>query len=74
MIKSVENISVVKAEAHGEKVKTAIQGSYSDIVCLMVELLTQVPEALVGNNAGNQLSVLQGLYLTALNAIREKAK
>lgn len=74
MIKTEKNVPIVGIEAHGEKAETTIRGNYRDVVALTVALLSDVSKALSSDDIGDQASILQALYLTALDELRKKAK
>lgn len=61
-------------EAHGEKVETTIRGNYVDVVALTVALLLGVSKAISSDDIGDQVSILQSLYLVTLDELKEKAK
>lgn len=74
MIKAENNVPIVGIEAHGEKVETTIRGNYVDVVALTVALLLGVSKAISSDDIGDQVSILQSLYLVTLDELKEKAK
>ena len=74
MIKAEKNVPTVGIEAHGEKVETTIRGNYVDVVALTVALLLGVSKAISSDDIGDQVSILQSLYLVTLDELKEKAK
>lgn len=74
MIKAENNVPIVGIEAHGEKVETTIRGNYVDVVALTVALLLGVSKAISSDDIGDQVSILQSLYLVTLDELKEKAR
>lgn len=72
MIKAEKNVPIVGIEAHGEKAETMIQGNYEDVIALTVTLLSDVSKALSSDDIGDQASILQALYLTALDELKKR--
>lgn len=72
MIKTEKNVPIVGIEAHGEKAETTIRGNYGDVVALTVTLLSDVSKALSSDDIGDQASILQALYLTALDELKKR--